>query len=299
VTVSNVLLNPAYDVVAFGADNRNPAALTAAIALDNKVFTSQPLGADVEILGRPRVTAVVDATAGDYLITAALYAIAPGGARKLITLGTHGRKGSAPGTHPLAIECDDVAFLLPAGFRLQLELRNLAICDYPGNVFVRWTPCFQPGSTSVRINPVTPARLELPTRPRPHAFVTPRVHAGSATGGFVHSMRVLGGGARAGQPYLMLLSASGYGPGAVFAPEVLPVNLDAFTYLVAASPTAPFFPGFAGNLDASGAATATVDLSALVLPPWLLGVRFTNAVLGLDGAGVPWGGGPAEFVILP
>jgi len=299
VTVSNIMTNPAYDVLAFGADNRNPAALTAAIALDNEVFTSPPLSADTEILGRPRVTATVDATVGDFLITAALYAIAPGGARRLVTTGTHGVKGGAPGVHAMSIECDDVAFLFPAGFRVQLELRNLSICDYPGNVFVRWTPSFVAGATAVRIAPATPARLELPVRPRPHAFLTPRLHAGSAATGFVHDLRVLGGPSRAGQTYLILLSASGFGPGTVFGPEIVPVNMDAFTYLVAGAPTAPFFPGFAGTLDASGAATATIDLSAVLLPPWLLGVRFTNAVIGLDGGGTYWGGGPAEFEILP
>ncbi len=299
VTVANVLLNPTYDVLDFGADDRSPSALTAAIAFDNEVFASQPLGSELELLGRARFEATVDASAGDFLVTAALYAIAPGGARRLLTTGTHGVHAGAPGVHTLSIECDDVAFVVPTGFRLQLELRNLAICDYPGNVFVRWTPSFVPGATSVRIAPATPARLDLPVRPRPHAFVTPRLHAGSAAAGFVHNLRVLGGQSRAGQPYLVLLSASGYGPGTVFGPEVVPVNLDAFTYLVAAAPTAPFFPGFAGALDASGGATATIDLSALVLPPWLLGVRFTNAVLGLDGAGIYWGGGPAEFEILP
>lgn len=298
VIVSNVKTNPAYDVLAFGADNRSPTALTAAIALDNEVFTSQPLSSELEILGRMRFAATVDASAGDFLVTAAVYAIAPGGSRRLVSTGTGGVHAGAPGVHALAIECDDVAFVLPAGFRLQLELRNLAICDYPGNVFVRWVPSFVAGATSVRIAPATPARLDLPVRPRPHAFVTPRLHFGSSAG-FVHDLRVLGGQGRAGQPYLVLLSASGYGPGTVFGPELVPVNLDAFTYLVAAAPTGPFFPGFGGTLDASGAATATIDLSALVLPPWLLGVRFTNAVIGLDGGGVYWGGGPAEFEIVP
>ncbi len=299
VTVSNVLLNPTYDVLDFGADNRSPAALTAAIALDNEVFASQPFGTGIEILGRPRFVATVDATAGDFLVTAALYAIAPGGARRLITTGTHGLKGGLPGVHSLAIECDDVAFVLPPGFRLQLELRNLAICDYPGNVFVRWTPSFVPAATSVRIDPVSLARVELPIRPQNHAFVTPRLHFGSAAAGFVHNLRVIGGPARAGQPYLVLLSASGHGPGTVFGPELVPVNLDAFTYLVAASPIPPLFAGFAGVLDANGLATATLDVLSIVLPPEVLGLRFTNAVIGRDAAGVYWGGGLAEFEILP
>jgi hypothetical protein len=298
-TVSNTKTNPSYDLLAFCADDRSPSALTAAIALDNEVFRSLPLSTDLELIGRARFHATVDASAGDFLITAALYAISPAGSRRLITTGTHGRKGASPGVHALAIECDDVGFVLPAGYRLQLEVRNLALCDYPGNVFVRWTPSFVNSATAVRIDPATPARLELPIRPRPHAFLTPRLHFGRAASGFAHGLRVLGGPSRAAQPYLVLMSFSGYGPGTLFGTELAPLNLDALSVLVATAPTAPLFPGFAGVLDASGSATATVDLSTLVLPPELLGLRFTNAVIGLDGTGALWSGGPAEFESVP
>lgn len=299
VVVSNVLGNPAYDVLAFCADNRSPTALAANVVMDSEVFTSQVLGAEMELLGRARVTATVTATVGDFYLTAALYAVAPNGQKKLISAGTAGVRQGAPGVHALAIDCDDTAMLVPAGYRLRLELRNLPIYDFAGNSFVRWVPCFTPGATSVAIAPATPAQLQLPTRSSPHAFVTPRLHTESAAAGVVHTMNLYGGASRAGQTYLTLLSASGFGPGSTFGAAWLPINLDAFTYLVAGAPVAPFFPGFAGVLDANGNTNSTVDLSLIVVPPFLQGIRFTVAVLGIDGLGNYWGGGPSEFEILP
>jgi predicted acyl esterase len=296
--VTNAAITAGYYIAAFCADNRNPNALVAAWALDNEAFTSQPLAAELEILGRARCSAVVDATAGDFQLTAALYAVAPGGSEKLITAGTHGLRGGAPGTHPVNVELDDTAFVLPAGYRLRLRLRNLPIHDCANHTFVRFVPCFVPGATTVRIAPATPAVLDLPTRARPHAFLTPRFTPVSVAAGALHTMQVYGGAARAGQYYLVLLSASGFGPGSVFAPELLPINLDFWTHAVASAPTGPFFPGFSGLLDAQGRATASVDLRALPFPPALLGMRWTAAVAGLDAGGY-WGGGPAEFEFWP
>ena len=299
VAVGNVLINPAYGVLAFCAADRSPASLTANVAMDSEVFTSQVLGTEMEVLGRARVTATVHNTAGDFYVTAALYAVAPNGVKKLISAGTAGVRGGAPGVHALAIDCDHTAMLVPAGYRLRLELRNLPIYDFVGNAFVRWLPCFTPSTTSVAIAPATPAQLLLPTRTSPHAFVTPRLHTESAAAGIVHTMNVYGGASRAGQTYLTLLSASGFGAGTTYGTTRLPIDLDAFTYLVLGAPTAPFFPGFAGVLDANGNTTSTVDLSLIVVPPFLQGVRFTVAVLGIDGLGNSWGGGPSEFEILP
>lgn len=298
VVVANVALSPGYGITAFCADNRNPSALVAAWALDNEVFTGAALAQELQLLGRPRFTATVDATAGDFYLTAALYAVGPGGTEKLISAGTHGVRGGAPGVHAPAIELDDTAFVLPAGSRLRLKLRNLPIHDAAGNTFVRFLPCFVAGATTVRIAPSTPARLDLPTRARSQAFVTPRLATVPVASGPLHTLQISAGASRAGQFYLLLLGASGFGPGAVFAPEVLPIQLDPWSYAVAAAPTGPFFPGFAGTLDAAGRATATVDLRSLVIPPELLGLRWTTAVLGLDAGGY-WGGGPAEFEIVP
>lgn len=298
VVVANVLLDPSYDVDAFCRDGARPAQVLTSIALDDEAFTGAALASDLEILGAPRVQATVDCDAGDFHLTASLYAVAPNGTDALITAGTVAVLGGAPGTSALSIELDDTAFVVPGGFRLRLVLRNLSIDDFPGNAHIRFVPCFVPSNTTVRIDPATPARLDLPTRPRPHAFVAPRLQSVSAAAGALATFDVRGGGARAGQFYLVLLSASGFSPGASFPPEVLPLNPDVWTSIAAAAPTGPFFPGFSGLLDATGSATAAVDLRGVPIPPFVLGMRWTLAVLGHDGQGF-WGGGPAEFEIVP
>lgn len=294
--VSNVLIDPTYDIARFCQDDRQPGPVLAAIALDDEVFTGTVLPGDLELLGRPRLLGVVDCDAGDFYLTAALYAVAPNGDEKLITAGTGGVRGGTPGTSSLTIRLDDTACVVPGGFRLRLKLRNVALHDFPGNRHLHFVPCFDPSNATLRLNAITPARLELPARVRTHAFVTPRLTWLSASAGVLGSFRIHGGTARSGQFYFTLLGASGYSPGTTFAPAQLPLNFDFWTYAAAASPTAPFFPGFAGLLDGNGQATATLDLRAIPIPPSILGMRWTLAVLGHDGGGY-WGGGPAQFEI--
>jgi len=81
----------------------------------------------------------------------------------------------------------------------------------------------------------------------------------AATGGAV-TFDLGAGAGEAGRDYVLLGGASGTAPGVTFPSGVtLPLNLDAFTDLVLAQlGTAPF-EGFAGTLDATGAARATFD----------------------------------------
>ena len=221
----------------------------------------------------------------------------PTGLPKLLTAGTHGVRGGTAGQHDVTVVLDDVGAIVPAGHRLAVELTNLPIYPFAHVTFTRWVPCFVPSDTTVHIDPTTPARISLPQRPRTHAFVAPRFRPIAATSP-VASWNVSGGASRAGQYYMVMLSQSGYSPGTSFAPEVIPLNLDFWTYAVAAAPTGPFFPGFSGLLDADGKATATLDLTGVPLPPGVIGLRFTMAVLGIDGGGF-WGGGLAEFDLAP
>jgi len=91
---------------------------------------------------------------------------------------------------------------------------------------------------------------------------------------------------------------SSFGAGTTFAPEVLPLNLDAWTFIAIGAPLLPFFPGFSGLLDVDGNANASVDLTSITIPPVFIGQRFTCAVMGLDGGGY-WVGGPSQFEIWP
>lgn len=293
--VSNLPNN--YGMSQFLVDGRDASNLASHFTPESESYAGHVLQEDLELLGQPRFRARVTCTAGDFYLTVRLWSVPPTGLPKLLSAGTYGVRGGLQGQHDLTVLLDDVGVIVPAGHRLAVELTNLPIYPYAHVTFTRWVPSFVPSDTTVLLDPTAPAQITLPQRPRVHAFVAPRFRPIAASSP-VASWNVSGGPSRAGQYYMVMLSQSGYSPGTSFAPEVIPLNLDFWTYAVAAAPTGPFFPGFSGLLDAEGKATATLDLTGVPLPPGVLGLRFTLAVLGLDGGGF-WGGGLAEFDLEP
>jgi hypothetical protein len=102
----------------------------------------------------------------------------------------------------------------------------------------------------------------------------------------------------AGQPYLILSSASGTSPGMVLFKTFVPLNPDGVMAMVAAHPTDPkLFKGFMGLLDAQGRATAELNL-APVLTPSLIGTTLDHAFLA--GPALPtFASNPVELKIVP
>jgi hypothetical protein len=101
----------------------------------------------------------------------------------------------------------------------------------------------------------------------------------AATGGVVPFTLNLGA-AQAGQPYVLLGSASGTQPGTLLAGLNVPLNFDRLYHLTLVGAGSPLLAGFQGTLDADGRAEA-----ALVAPPGLLepfaGGHFDWAVVAL------------------
>jgi hypothetical protein len=80
-----------------------------------------------------------------------------------------------------------------------------------------------------------------------------------ATGGVV-DLNLVAGAANAGRPYLLLASLSGTAPGHPLpGGGTLPLNWDLLTDLVMMMVNTPVFSNFMGNLDGTGAATATLN----------------------------------------
>jgi hypothetical protein len=95
--------------------------------------------------------------------------------------------------------------------------------------------------------------------------------------------------------YHVLGSLSGTTPGTDFYFENVPINYDLFTLATIYEANGPIFPGFTGNLDASGAATA--QLVSGPLPPALIGVQMDFAALVRVAGGVRWGSAPTRVEI--
>jgi hypothetical protein len=95
--------------------------------------------------------------------------------------------------------------------------------------------------------------------------------------------------------YHVLGSLSGTAPGTDFYFENVPINYDLFTLATIYEANGPIFPGFTGNLDATGAATA--QLVSGPLPPALIGVQMDFAALVRVANGVRWGSAPTRVEI--
>jgi hypothetical protein len=95
--------------------------------------------------------------------------------------------------------------------------------------------------------------------------------------------------------YHVLGSLSGTTPGTDFFFENVPVNYDLFTLATIYDANSNVFPGFTGNLDATGAATA--QLVSGPLPPELIGVQMDFAALVRVNGAVRWGSAPTSVAI--
>ena len=76
----------------------------------------------------------------------------------------------------------------------------------------------------------------------------------------------------------------------------MPVNYDNFTLATIVLAGSSIFPGFAGTLDANGAASA--QLVSGPLPPSLVGVQMDFASLARVGNAVRWGSSPTHLEIV-
>ena len=105
-----------------------------------------------------------------------------------------------------------------------------------------------------------------------------------ATGGTV-TMSLEAGSLYAGVPYRVLGTTDGTMPGVVYQGISIPLNPTGDYFRSTLKRTSPYLAGDAGNLDASGQATATFTLPN-TLPLWLDGFVVSHAFVVFDSFGV-------------
>jgi hypothetical protein len=287
-----------YDMTAFFNDGSLPAnvLVPGKIPLVSLAFDGSALSADLELAGQPRAIVEVEATTGDFQLQAALFALPPSGAPRFVCAGTQAVRGQAAGRHTLTITLNDIATILPAGYRLRVQLENVAYHRAPGNAYFRFLPVFAASDLTLRSSPTVPARIELPVSAPQSALLTPRLSTASTSLGVDQQLRIEAGAGRAGHAYVMLLSASGIAPG-INLPPLVPLNIDAWTLLGLTVPNVPPFVSFVGTTSATGEATATFSAPASAALSQLAGTRFSLAAVGLGT--VFWTSGPAQLDIVP
>ena len=117
-----------------------------------------------------------------------------------------------------------------------------------------------------------------------------------ATGG-VQTMRLDGGVAHAGKPYLIVGSLSGTAPGSPFLGLNIPLNIDPYFWFLVANPNTLIAPSW-GTLDAAGKATASLTLPTGVSPVHA-GVLFHHAWVAFGAAGVEFASSPVTLALQP
>jgi uncharacterized protein len=135
--------------------------------LHSLVYTSEPLGERLEVLGQPQVALVVASTAPVANVVCKLCDVAADGTSAMITSGilnlTHRRSNTDPEPavpgqeYPVEIALDATAWVFAPGHRIRLDIAG---SDWP-NIW----PSPYPAQTTVRWGRQPRSRLSLPTAP--------------------------------------------------------------------------------------------------------------------------------------
>jgi len=115
--------------------------------------------------------------------------------------------------------------------------------------------------------------------------LTTDTHLLSASEGGSQVLELDGGAGLAHVPYVLLGTSSGVWPGFATPTTHVPLNPDVTTLLELANLNSPSLVDFVGSFDASGAATARIQLPG-GLPPAIVGTTLHHAWVSIN----PWGG---------
>lgn len=121
------------------------------------------------------------------------------------------------------------------------------------------------------------------------------VYIHASTGGSI-DFTLAGGSEYASRNYTLALSASGTSPGTPYGDVVVPLNRDRFTDYGLAHLNTPLFDNFAGILDGSGSATATLNAPSITWPG-LLGATVDFAWVTMTPS--DYASDPAAVLVVP
>jgi predicted acyl esterase len=158
---------PGYGIEQFAQNTRLPTVLSN-LPLSRLRFETDPLPAERQVAGRPRLVCDVTTTSGRVQLAAVLYDVPAVGDPVFVTMGATGLGPVAAGRHRIEVELDDVSYSIPVGHRVGLALQNLAIRDLPGTAddYLFHAPEPNDFDAVVHLGGTTPARLDLRWRRR-------------------------------------------------------------------------------------------------------------------------------------
>ena len=288
------------------ANIRRRDDLLSLVPLSEQLFVGEPLATDMELIGVPRVSLMLRADSTRCAVAAVLeIRRLSGETLALSDWGVVVRDASPTVWNRVEFDLSPVAAWLPQGSVLCLRLRNLWLHGNPWdstNIPFGSTPLFANFDLDVEVDGSSGegSILELPFRPV-QLTVAARGRLIDLDAPMPVELDLRGGLGRAGDLYVLATSfVPGPGTGLPLpGGKVLPLQADVFTELffgiaVALQPEAM---NFVGVLDASGAATATIDLSTVQLPEELRFSRIRFAPIALRSDGTFEAGGFADLLL--
>ena len=290
-----------YDLQSWRADGAgtNVALALSRLPLSSFSYTTPPFAADVELAGVPSLQLEVTAQQARFLLAARLEVVPAGGGPQVLANGGRGvQLPTGPGATTVAFELSAVDCVVPAGARLRLSVRNHYLVKPAALEAFRCIPPFVPSNVAIEHRPGRLSRLSLPMRPQVGLDTTTAATTLDLAQPAPIAFTLRSSAAFAGNSYWLLGSLLGQGP-----PTALPGGgtlylwFDGLTSSLLGAAGNPLFPGFVGSLDATGSATATLNLAPVApLPAFLSGWRVHFAPVVVQGSAV-LAGPPLEIVL--
>ncbi len=280
-----------------GAGGNVPLALSR-LPLSSFSYTTTPFAQDQEVAGVPQLQLEVTAQQARFVLSARLEIVPASGSAQVVAQGGTGVSlASAPATTTVTIEMSATDFVVPAGARLRLSVRNHYLVKAAAVEAFRCMPVFTSSSAAVEHKPGMLSRLTLPMRPSVGLDAsTPATTLDLAQPALV-PFTLRSSPAFAGSPYVLLGSLLGQTPTPIPGGDTMWLWFDGLTSSLLDPTPNPLFPGFLGTLDATGSATASMNLSPIApLPASLSGwrVHFAPALV-IGSAAIA--GPPLEIVL--
>lgn len=258
----------------YQADGGALSEVLSRIPLSSVAFETAPLTQASEFAGTPQVSLAARPDHARFLLAARLCSVSPAKETQVLARGSCGvMQPNGPRPDRVEIRLFPVASVVPAGYRLRLEVRNLDI-EKPFHVeSFRRLPFFHTYRVDIDHHATSPSWLELRMRPdvRADAATTDETLEVSVPGR--RRFEIRSAPAWRNAIYIMFLGLSGQGP-----PQFLPNGStlwlvpDVATHTFALAINRPILANFAGLLDATGSATCTMDLGLIApLPSSLVG----------------------------
>ncbi|MGE0145251.1 MAG: alpha/beta fold hydrolase [Planctomycetota bacterium] len=263
------------------------AQVLANIPLSERAF-DMTTSVEFQLVGASRLHVPLIPSGPRFTLAALLLVRVPGATDFVMV--AHGGTGVLDAGPQVArdveIELSSIDVRIPAGSTVRLLVRNHWLTELPHVPLFVTVPYFESSTLDIQHGPSTAASwIEMPLRTEVDvALDSPRLPILVNAPG-EYPMSLVGGVARAGQPYLLLASSSGHDPATPIANGSVPLVFDGLTEAFIQMIGSPELIGFSGVLDSQGNASATLDLRAARIPVDLVGSRISFAAWVYTGAG--------------